>query len=58
MLIVKKGSHAIRAAMKYFGNIKTISGIVLIFPKNRIHSGSNGMRNIFLLFTQPAQFKF
>ena len=34
------------------------TGIVLIFPKNILLSGSNGMRNIFLLLTQAAQFEF
>ena len=30
---------------------------VLMFPKNTVHSGSNGMRIIFLLLTQAAQFE-
>ena len=29
--------------------------MVLIFPKNRLHSGPNNMHNIFLLLTQAAQ---
>ena len=34
------------------------TGIVFIFPKNRLHSGSNDMHNIFLLLTQAAQLQF
>ena len=34
------------------------TGIVLIFPKNRLLSGSNCMRNIFLLLTQAAHYEF
>ena len=29
-----------------------------IFPKTRVYDNSNGMRNIFLLLTQAAQFQF
>ena len=31
---------------------------VLMFPKTKVHGGSYGMRIIFLLLTQAAQFEF
>ncbi len=34
------------------------TGIVLIFPKTRVHSDSKGMHEIFALLTQAAQFEF
>ena len=32
--------------------------VLHIFPKTRVYDNSNGMRNIFLLLTQAAQFDF
>ena len=34
------------------------TGIVFIFPENRLLSGSNDMRAFFLPLTQAAQFEF
>ena len=32
--------------------------IIFIFPKTRVHSGSNGMHTFFLPLTQATQFEF
>ena len=35
-----------------------ITVIVFIFPKTRVHSGSNDMHTVFLPLTQAVQFEF